>query len=293
MSRTSGTVASVPRRVVAYAMRDARKRAGKTVTESAAIAGLAQGTLTKYEKAENPFPKAIVYRLADYYGMDSDARDQLVELAGRKALGWWQNNQQIPAWFASYVAFEYEAGLILTFEDGVIPGLLQTPEYARALLGADLRAGTPEEITAQVDVRIQRQARLAAEEPLHLHVVLGEAALHRPGGDAQTMRDQLAILIEWSARDNIDLRVLPFDAGVHTSSETAFTLMRFPSPLQGVKVRDVCYIEYKLGAVYLEEEAATEFSEVHENLRQQALDPAESVHLIQRVMDERYMRSDA
>ncbi len=285
----SRPTASVARRIVARVMRDARIRNSITATNAASVAGFAQGTLTKYERAENPFPKTVVYRLADFYGLDSEVRDKLVDLAGQRTLGWWQVYKDIPDWFATYVAFESEALEVSTYQDSVIPGLLQTPDYARALLASDVRSGTPEQIEAQVEVRTQRQTRLTGGNPLRLHTVFNEAALHRPGGDTETMRQQLEFLIERADLDNIRLQVLPFDAGVHTASETSFMIMKFPDLLENVEIGDLVYIEYKLGSLYLEEASETEaFQETFEHVQNVALSPPASIELIQKVIETRY-----
>ncbi|WP_106586043.1 helix-turn-helix domain-containing protein [Murinocardiopsis flavida] len=270
-------------------MRDARTRAGKTAADASARAGFAQGTLSKYERSENPFPVSVVYRLADYYGLTPEDRDKLCDLAGQKALGWWHVYREIPDWFASYVAFEAEAEQLQSCENTTIPGLLQTADYARALLSADVDAGTPEQIENQVEVRIQRQERLVGENPVHLSAVFDEVALHRQAGEPDVMRHQLESLLEQSQLSNVDLRVLPFDAGVHTASENSFMIMKFPNVIAGVDFVDVVYVEYKLGSLYLEDEAETSgFSRVFERLQEVALDPEQSVKLIQRIMDERY-----
>ncbi|WP_231972434.1 helix-turn-helix domain-containing protein [Nocardiopsis alborubida] len=288
----SRPTASVARRIVARVMRDARIRNGITATNAASVAGFAQGTLTKYERAENPFPKTVVYRLADFYGLDPEVRDKLVDLAGQRTLGWWQVYKDIPDWFATYVAFESEALEVSTYQDSVIPGLLQTPDYARALLASDVRSGTFEQIEAQVEVRTQRQARLTGENPLRLHTVFNEAALHRPGGDTETMRRQLEFLIERAELDNIRLQVLPFDAGVHTASETSFMIMKFPDLLENVEIGDLVYIEYRLGSLYLEEASETEaFQETFEHVHNVALSPPASIELIQQVIETRYARN--
>lgn len=281
--------ASVARRIVARVMRDARIRSRTTVTKAASVAGFAQGTLTKYERAENPFPKTVVYRLADFYGLETEVRDRLVDLAGQRTLGWWQVYKDIPDWFATYVAFESEALEILAYQDSVIPGLFQTPDYARGLMEADAHPGSADQVKAQVEIRTQRQARLTDEEPLHLHVIFNEEALHRPSGGPEVMREQLSFLIQRANLENIHLQILPFSAGVHTSSETSFVIMQFPDLLESVEVGDLVYIEYKLGSLYLEEpDDSDAFKTTFQHLAKVALSPQDSIELIQNVIEDRY-----
>lgn len=281
--------ASVARRMVAKVMRDARIRHGATVTHAASVAGFTQGTLTKYERAENPFPKAVVYRLADYYGLDSHVRDSLVELASQKELGWWQNHREIPDWFAPFVAFESEAEAVLNYEDGVIPGLLQTEDYARAILAADIDAGSDDQVEGHVTVRMQRQKRLTGDSPLQFKAVFNESALYRSVGDTEVMREQLASLLEHAESPNIDLRVLPFEAGAHPVTGSNFALMQFPELLDDVSFGEVVLIEYRTGALYLEKEQEVDlFSRIFQRLQSQALDQEESVQRILRIRSERF-----
>ncbi|WP_017579046.1 helix-turn-helix domain-containing protein [Nocardiopsis valliformis] len=281
--------ASVARRIVARVMRDARVRQGFTVTKAASIAGFTQGTLTKYERAENPFPKVVVYRLADLYGIDQDIRDKLVELAGQKELGWWQRHREIPEWFESYIGLETEAHTVSNYEDGLIPGLLQTEDYARAVLSTDVDAGPEEQVEAHVTVRMERQKRLTSENPLRFNAVINESALYRAVGSAEVMRNQLAALLERAELPNVDLRVLPFEVGAHYGSEGSFVIMQFPDVLPNVSFEDVVLVEYRAGALYLEKDHEVElFSQIFQRAQGQCLNPEESVKRIQRVRSERF-----
>lgn len=281
--------ASVARRVVARVMRDARTRQGFTVTKAASIAGFTQGTLTKYERAENPFPKTVVYRLADLYEIDQDIRDKLVELAGQKELGWWQRHREIPEWFGAYIALESEARSVFNYQDGIIPGLLQTERYARAIFASDVNLLSEAQIEEMVAVRMKRQGRLVEDPPLGLNAVVNESALYRRVGGEEVMFDQLTRLLEGAELPNVELRVLPFEAGEHAANEGAFVIMQFPELLANVTFDDVAMVEYRAGALYLENEHDVGlYKRISERVQERALSPEESVKRIQSIRSDRY-----
>ncbi|OOC57314.1 transcriptional regulator [Nocardiopsis sinuspersici] len=270
-------------------MKRARIRAGIKSGTAARHADISPGTLTKYEKAENPWPVPIVYVLSEFYGLSQEDRDKLVDLARQKELGWWHRHRDIPEWFESYVGLESEAHTVLNYEDGTIPGLLQTADYARAVLSADVDADSDEQIEAHVTVRLQRQKRLTEDSPLQFNAVVNESALYRTVGGAKIMREQLSILLERAELPNVDLRVLPFESGAHPASEGSFVLMQFPDLLADVSFGDVVLVEYRAGALYLEKDPDIDlFSRIFQQIQGQALNPEESVKRIQRVRSERY-----
>lgn len=121
--------------------------------------------------------------------------------------------------------------------------MLQTAEYARAVLSADVDAGSDEQIEAHVSVRLQRQKRLAEDVPLQLNAVMKESALYRTVGGRETMHEQLSSLLGHAELPNVDLRVLPFDAGAHAAGEGSFVIMQFPDLLANVSFDDVVLVE--------------------------------------------------
>ncbi|WP_067969640.1 DUF5753 domain-containing protein [Nocardiopsis trehalosi] len=273
-------------------MRAARLRAGIKSGAAAAHAGVSAGTLSKYEKAENPWPVSVVHILTEFYGLAAEDREQLTALARQQELGWWHRlHDGIPAWFEAHIGLESEAESIAVYEDGLVTGLLQTPDYARAVLAADVDAGPADHIDAQVAVRMRRQQRLIGEDPLSLDVVLNEAALHREVGGPGAMAGQLRALLEAAQRPNVDLRVLAFEAGAHAAGEGSFALMRFPRLLAGVDFGDVVAVEYRAGALYLEDDAETAlFTRIFDRVRDHALDPGASIDRIHHLLSERYRR---
>jgi hypothetical protein len=270
-------------------MKRARLRAGIKSGAAARHADIAPGTLTKYEKAENPWPVPVVYVLSEFYGLSHEDRDKIVALARQKELGWWHRHRDIPEWFEAYVGLESESHTVLNFQEANVPGLLQTADYARAVFSADVDAGSDDQIEAHVAVRMHRQKRLTEDSPLQLNAIVNESALHRSVGGADVMREQLSVLLDWSELPNVDLRVLPFEAGAHAASEGSFVIMKFPDLLADVRFEDVVLVEYRAGALYLEKEHEIDlFSRIFQRLQNQALSPEESVKRIQRVRSERF-----
>ncbi|MFD6950663.1 MULTISPECIES: helix-turn-helix transcriptional regulator [unclassified Nocardiopsis] len=281
--------AGVTRRTIARVMKRARIRAGIKSGTAARHADISPGTLTKYEKAENPWPVPVVYVLSEFYGLSQEDRDKLVDLARQKELGWWHRHRDIPEWFESYVGLESEAHTVLNYEDGTIPGLLQTADYARAVLSADVDADSDEQVEAHVTVRMQRQKRLTEDPPLQFNAVVNESALYRTIGSAKIMSEQLSFLVERAELPNVDLRVLPFESGAHAASEGSFVLMQFPDLLADVSFGDVVLVEYRAGALYLEKDPDIDlFSRIFQRVQHQAWNPEESVKRIQSVRSERY-----
>jgi hypothetical protein len=160
----------------------------------------------------------------------------------------------------------------------LVTGLLQTEDYARAVMAAAMRADADDqEIDRQIAVRLERQKRLTAPDAPTLWAVMNEAVLHRQVGSPDVMRDQLAHIGQLAARPNVTVQVLPFTAGAHPAMLGSFTLMQFPDPAD----RDVVYLEAETGALYLEKpEDVRRYSLMIDYLRAQALGPAESRALI-------------
>ena len=183
---------------------------------------------------------------------DDDERERLLNLA-REANnpGWWQRYDDLtPAWFQSYLGLEMAADLIRTFELQFVPGLLQTPEYARAVLKfgrQDLPLPRAEE-DRLVALRMSRQDVLTRQRPARLWAVVDEAVLRRPIGSPAVLKAQLEYLIEASRRHNVTLQIIPFAKGGYISTGGAFTLLRYNDG----DLPDIVYIEHLTSAIYLD-----------------------------------------
>jgi hypothetical protein len=180
-----------------------------------------------------------------------------------------------------YVPLEASATLVREFNPMTIPGLLQTPEYARALSGMAVIPMSDERVERDVEVRSVRQRRLLAEErPLRLDAVVEESVLHRPIGDAKVLRAQLEHLLIMAEVDTVTLRVLPTDLGAHPGLDGGFTLLSFAD----LDEPDIVYVEPLTGSLHIDRvPVVTRCRLAFDRLRSAALDPADSMALVERV----------
>jgi uncharacterized protein DUF5753 len=189
----------------------------------------------------------------------------------------------LPDWFDAYVGFETEAVTFRDFQPLYIPGLLQTEDYARAVLKAAPIEGTPEDVDRQVGLRIERQGILTGENPAELWFVLSETALRVQVGGPAVMKAQLRHLVELAARPNITLQVLPFTATAHVNPVTGFRILGFPDRRDPT----VVYVEHLTGALFLErDEEIHSYSVIFDHLRAEALGKEASIRLISSIADE-------
>jgi hypothetical protein len=176
---------------------------------------------------------------------------------------------------------EADAVSINDYEPGVVPGLLQTPAYARALHEGALPRLSPQVIDQRIEERQTRQKALGRESPPTLAAIMDEAVLRRPVGGAAVMSAQLERVINASGKPNVSIQIVPFGAGAHPALDSTFTLLRFLPPVPAV-----VYVEGLVGQMYLERRQDVErYERVFEHLRTIALNEEESVEFIQQVID--------
>ncbi|MFI7596630.1 helix-turn-helix domain-containing protein [Actinoplanes sp. NPDC049681] len=230
-----------------------RLREGRGITrEDAGYEIRASGSkISRMELGRVSFKERDVADLLSMYGVEDAAeREALLGLA-RQANnpGWWHHFGDImPSWFQSYLGLEAAASLIRTYEIQFVPGLLQTPEYARAVIMLGHAGATADEIDRRVELRRQRQQLLDRPDAPQLWAVIDEAVLRRPIGGADVMRGQIEALIEASKRPNVRLQIIPFHAGGHAAAGGPFAILRFPEP----ELPDVVYVEQLTSAIYLD-----------------------------------------
>lgn len=217
-----------------------------------------ESKISRMELGRVGFKERDVADLLTLYGItDPTEREALLHLArDANSPGWWHRyGDVLPSWFQAYLGLEAAAALIRTYELQFVPGLLQTEEYARAvvLLGHSCAAST--EIDRRVTLRMRRQEVLHGEDPPRLWAVVDEAALRRPIGGAAVMRQQLSALIEATRLPNVRLQVVPFAAGGHAAAGGAFSILRFGDQ----ELPDVVYIEQLTSALYLDKREDLEF----------------------------------
>ncbi|MFF4549395.1 helix-turn-helix domain-containing protein [Streptomyces sp. NPDC001406] len=247
--RAAPTVGQV---VLGKRLQELREAAGLKREEAARVLRVAPATVRRMEMAEVALKIPYVQVLLTTYGVadeEAAAFVQLVEEANQP--GWWQRfHDVLPDWFSLYVSLEGAARIIRSYEPHFVPGLLQTEDYARAVLEAGtIGSCGPETIERHVSLRMTRQSLLEREHPPHLWVIMDETVLLRPVSEhAEVMRDQLDKLLEYVERDRITLQLAEFAAGPHPGTYAPFTLFRFAEP----ELPDMVFTEYLTGALYLD-----------------------------------------
>ncbi|GAA3574162.1 MULTISPECIES: helix-turn-helix domain-containing protein [Streptomyces] len=246
--RPAPTVGQV---VLGKRLQELREASGLGREEAARALRVTAATVRRMETAEVALKIPYVQVLLETYGVPEDEAEAFVSLAEEaNQPGWWQRYHDVlPDWFSLYVSLEGAARIVRSYEPHFVPGLLQTEEYARAVL----RAGTigqtgPETIERHVSLRMERQRLLERQDPPHLWVIMDETVLLRPVSGGEVMRDQLDKLLEFAERDRVTLQIAEFASGPHPGTYAPFTLFRFAEP----ELPDMVYTEYLSGALYLD-----------------------------------------
>lgn len=269
---------SMRRRRLAADLRKLREQSGLSLTEAAKRLGWQVSRLSRIETRQSGIPTPDLRKLLDAYEVENaEYRKYLADLARRvNERGWWQKYAGvIISEYADLIGLEEEARSIRAYEQELVPGLLQTPDYARAVFRSGWPAATSGQIDRLAEVRIERQEILVRSDPPppRLHVVLSEGALRRPVGGREVMREQLEQLMRPRDRANVTIQVLPFDAGVHPAMVGPFTMMAFPDP----EDLGVVNVENATGALFLEESAEIRvFDEIWSTLQASALSADDS-----------------
>ncbi|MEU5098459.1 helix-turn-helix transcriptional regulator [Streptomyces sp. NPDC020996] len=247
--RPAPTVGQV---VLGRRLQELREAAGLRREEAARVLRVAPATVRRMEMAEVALKIPYVQVLLTTYGVSEAEAATFVALAEEaNRPGWWQRfHDVLPEWFSLYVSLEGAARIIRSYEPHFVPGLLQTPEYARAVMEAGTVGQTgPEGIERHVSLRMARQRLLERPDPPHLWVIMDETVLRRPVSiRSEVMRDQLDKLLEFTERDRITLQVAEFSDGPHPGTVAPFTLFRFAQP----ELPDLVFAEYLTGALYLD-----------------------------------------
>ena len=269
---------SLRRRRLAAELRRLRDQAGLSTSDAAKKLGWQASRLSRIETRQSGITAPDLRKLLDAYGVEDDGyRAHLAELARRvNERGWWQKYAGlIGTNYADLIGLEAEARTIRAYEQELVPGLLQIPDYARAVIRASRPTETGEQIDRWVEVRIERQEILTRSDPVppRLNAVLSEAALRRPIGGFDVMRRQLEYLMRPRDRANVTVQVLPFDAGVHPAMVGPFTAMTFPDPDD----LGVVNVENATGALFLEDTAEIRvYDEIWSMLQASALSADDS-----------------
>lgn len=269
------------RRRVREALRKAREAAGITQRDAAAALDWSMSKLVRIEAGSVGISTTDLRALLGLYAIDDENLiNQLVDMArASKERPWFSRYQNILSQaFAQYLGYESSAAVIRGFQPLTMPGLLQTDDYARAIL----EASRASEIEERVDLRMSRQELLEREEIPAVFYILDEAALHRLVGGPTVMRGQLRHLKEIGSQSKVSIRIVPFSAGAHSSMAGSFTILEFADWDE-----DVLYLETSGGSVTSREDqkVVAEYRESFELLSDMALNEQESDALIESLIN--------
>ncbi|MEV7222831.1 helix-turn-helix transcriptional regulator [Streptomyces sp. NPDC093681] len=273
----------VRRRKLGAELRALRTSAGITSGEAARLVGWHQSKVSRIETGTSGAKPADVRLLLDVYGVDDEQlRGLLVMLArSEDAAGrnhWWHAYRGVlPPTYRDFISLESQASAMRTLETTVVPGLLQTPEYARAVTRAAVDGLPEERLDTLVEVRLARQDVLRAQPPLTLSAVLDEAVLRREVGGPEVMARQLARLVEAARLPHVRLQVLPFAAGAHIGVTGPFVIFSFSSTSD----LDVVVLDHLTSSLHLERKEDLEaYTEAFNALLIHALSPEDSLNFI-------------
>jgi transcriptional regulator with XRE-family HTH domain len=276
----------VRRRMLAAGLRQLRVEAGLKTSEVATRLKWSPAKVSRYELARTGLKLSDVRRMLAFYGVDAQRQRELLALAGEASeKGWWEEFSDILSeGHISLIGLENEATAEWSWHLEVIPGLLQTEEYAMGVnsKGYSLAPVPPSRIDRSVKVRMKRQERLTRHPPLKLEAVLDEAVLHRRIGDQRVMRNQLRHLIAVAQQSNISLRILKLgdESPIVMNS---FDLLRFGD--QSATMPDIVYTEHFRGTLHFEDETDTyQYQVVFKRLQESALGESESSDFIEQIV---------
>jgi hypothetical protein len=275
---------TVQRLVLGGHLRRLREEAFITTEQAAAAIRGSHSKISRMEHGRVGFKERDIEDLLTLYGITSgDEREALLKLAREaNTPGWWQGYSDIlPHWVEPYFGLEAAASFIRSYELQFVPGLLQTENYARAIIRLG-NATSEEDVARRAEARLARQDILNREAPPRLWAVVDEGALRRSIGGKAVMREQLRHLVDMSEHPAVTLQVLPFNVGSHPAMGGPFSILRFSEP----DLRDVVYIEQLTSAIYLDKPSDVDsYLEVMEQLCLQASPAAETKNLLQDILD--------
>lgn len=261
-----------------------RRESGKTVKDAAAWLGMGESNVSKIEGAKQQIKVQTVRALCQFYDIDESKAGYLVKLAAESnQRGWWTAYRDtVPDWFRQFVGLEADALDLWNYESEYVPGLLQTPDYVRALMLSSRPDTKEEEIRNAIQLRRERQDRIDGNYPPRLHFFINESVVRRPIGGADVMRGQLESLVESLDLDHITLRIVPFSAGAHPAMMGSFVMMQFPDEDAPAFV----YVEHERGAIYQEDPGDVDrFTVIVGDLERLSLSPEDTREMLLKASD--------
>ncbi len=289
---------TVPRRQLGRLLRQFRNEAGVTLDAAAEALEYSRQKIWRLECGMGSVRVLDVKAMCELYGVSPEMTEAMRGLATEtKSKGWWHAyGDAVPNWFELYVGLESAAARLRQYEETLIPGLLQTRQYALGLARLDQPSIGEADRERSVEVRLQRQGLLTRRlpQPPRLEAVLSEAVLRRTVGSRKVMAEQLTHLLSAAELPCVSIRVLPFAAGAHSGAVAgSFVILDFPATNGGRTVPEpsVAYSESLTGALYLDKpDELAAYQGVWRSLERQALDEAQSTDMIKRLIGE--MRHD-
>ena len=272
----------VRRRKLGEELRGLRQTSGLTSRDAAGLLGWHQSKVSRIETGSSGVTPSDVTRLLDAYGVDDIHLRSLLEAlagsAGGGGTGWWHAYRGlIPPQYRDFISLESQARDARTLETSVVPGLLQTADYARAVTRASLDGLPPDRLDSLVEVRLARQGVLYARPPLRLSAVLDEAVLRREVGGSRVMREQLHHLAQVAQLPHVRLQLLPFSVGGYIGLTGPFVIFSFPN----ISDLDVVVLDHLTSSLYLERREDLEaYSAAFRAMQAHALSPERSLDLI-------------
>jgi Domain of unknown function (DUF5753)/Helix-turn-helix domain len=267
-------------------LRRLREERGVTREDAGWEIRASESKISRMELGRVSFKERDVADLLSMYGVeDQDERTRLLSLArDANSPGWWHRfGDVLPTWFQSYLGLEAAATLVRTYEVQFVVGLLQTRDYARAVVRLAHGGASEEEIERRVGLRMARQQMLTRSDPPQLWAVIDEAVLRRPIGGPTVMRAQIEALIEATKLHNVRLQVIPFRVGGHAAAGGAFTILRFPDE----DLPDVVYVEYLTSALYLDKRDDVDlYAAAMERLCIEAEPPDDTAAILRTILDD-------
>lgn len=283
----AGGKPTVRSRRVGAELRRLRDAAGVTTAQAAELLSCSPAKISRIENGIVSVRMVDLRLLLDRYGDDDQEHRAYLERLARESnkRGWWQDyGDTIPPYYADFIGLESDASYIKTWEPTIVPGLLQTPGYARAVMLANPAMVSPGKLENFISIRRERQARLEQSTEARLDAVIWEAALITMVGSDEIQRGQLSRLLELMDRPNISVQVLPLEAGDQASMSGSFVMFSFGSERSVSTV----FVDNLTSSQYLElDQELRGYTLVFDALRSAALGPTASVTRIRQRLEQR------
>jgi transcriptional regulator with XRE-family HTH domain len=277
---------TVGRMLIGSTLRRLRTDKGITRDEAADAIRASAWKIHRMENGQVGFKDRDLADLLRLYGVtDQEEIAALLQISREANLpGWWfRYGDVVPPWFRTYMDLESAASLIRTYQAQLVPGLLQTADYARATIAGMLLPRSPEEVERRITLKLARQQILKRPDGPRLWAVVDEAALRRPVGGEEVMREQLKRLIDAANLPSVVLQVLPVSVGAHTAMAGAFTILRFAD----LELPDIVYVEHLTNAQYLDKrDEVNAYLHVIDSLSMRAAPPRKTLDILHAILRE-------